>query len=122
MMPLILNTYRGRGRDCRAGEFGVTFVEVHIKELELVHGIFLNVIATDTSAYHRRLLRAKPQGYYPRTRVMLEFGELLFGTDYLIAQRARHVLRMAAKDTFTRHRLDGLVARECDEYCRGHVR
>ena len=89
---------------------GVTFVEVHIKELELVHGIFLNVIATDTSAYHRRLLRAKPEGYYPRTRVMLEFGELLFGTDYLIAQRARHVLRMAVRDTFTKHRLDGLVA------------
>ena len=41
---------------------------------------------------------------------MLEFGELLFGTDYLIAQRARHVLRMAVKDTFTKHRLDGLVA------------
>ena len=44
---------------------GVTFVEVHIKELELVHGIFLNVIATDTSAYHRRLLRAKPEGWLP---------------------------------------------------------
>ena len=41
---------------------------------------------------------------------MLEFGELLTGTDYLIAQRARHVLRMAVRDTFTKHRLDGLVA------------
>ena len=90
-------------------KLGVTIVDVKIPELDLCAGIFLNIIATDTSAYHRRWLRDKPQDYSPGTRVMLEFGELIFGTDYLIAQRAREVLRSAVKDAFNRHRLDGLV-------------
>ena len=91
-------------------KLGGTLVDVKIPELDLCAGIFLNIIATDTSAYHRRWLREKPMDYAQGTRVMLEFGELLFGTDYLIAQRAREVLRSAVKDSFQRHRLDGLVA------------
>ena len=90
-------------------KLGVTLVDVKIPELDLCAGIFLNIIATDTSAYHRRWLREKPMDYAQGTRVMLEFGELLFGTDYLMAQRAREVLRSAVKDAFQRHRLDGLV-------------
>ena len=90
-------------------ELGAPLVDVSIPELDLVAGIFLNIIATDTSAYHRRLLREKPADYAPGTRVMLEFGELIFGTDYLIAQRARRVLRDAVQDAFARHRLDALV-------------
>jgi aspartyl-tRNA(Asn)/glutamyl-tRNA(Gln) amidotransferase subunit A len=90
-------------------KLGVTIVDVEIPELDLCAGIFLNIIATDTSAYHRRWLREKPYDYSPGTRVMLEFGELLLGTDYLIAQRAREVLRSAVKDAFVRHRLDGMV-------------
>jgi aspartyl-tRNA(Asn)/glutamyl-tRNA(Gln) amidotransferase subunit A len=90
-------------------KLGVTIVDVKIPELDLCAGIFLNIIATDTSAYHRRWLREKPNDYSPGTRIMLEFGELIFGTDYLIAQRAREVLRSAVKDAFQRHRLDGLV-------------
>jgi len=88
---------------------GVTFVDVKIPELELCAPIFLNIIATDTSAYHRRWLREKPKDYVQGTRIMLEFGELLFGTDYLMAQRAREVLRSAVKDAFYRERLDGLI-------------
>ncbi|MDQ6898164.1 MAG: amidase [Candidatus Dormibacteraeota bacterium] len=91
-------------------DLGARLVEVSIPELELVAGIFLNIIATDTSAYHRKLLREKPADYVSGTRVMLEFGELIFGTDYLIAQRGRRVLREAVRDAFSRHRLDALVA------------
>jgi aspartyl-tRNA(Asn)/glutamyl-tRNA(Gln) amidotransferase subunit A len=90
-------------------KLGVTIVDVKIPELDLCAGIFLNIIAIDTSAYHRRWLREKPYDYSPGTRIMLEFGELILGTDYLIAQRAREVLRTAVKDTFRRNRLDGLV-------------
>jgi aspartyl-tRNA(Asn)/glutamyl-tRNA(Gln) amidotransferase subunit A len=90
-------------------KLGVVFVDVKIPELDLCAGIFLNIIATDTSAYHRRWLREKPNDYVQGTRIMLEFGELLFGTDYLMAQRAREVLRSAIKDTFRRERLDGLI-------------
>ena len=36
-----------------------------------------NIIAIDTSSYHRRWLREKPYDYSPGTRIMLEFGELL---------------------------------------------
>ena len=74
-----------------------------------MHGIFINIIATDTSAYHKPLLRKRPDGYVKKTRVMLEFGELLFGTDYLLAQRARQVLRQAVRESFAKHRLDGLI-------------
>jgi len=90
-------------------KLGVVFVDVKIPELDLCAGIFLNIIATDTSTYHRRWLREKPNDYVQGTRIMLEFGELLFGTDYLMAQRAREVLRSAVKDAFQRERLDGLI-------------
>ena len=90
-------------------KLGVVFVDVKIPELDLCAGIFLNIIATDTSTYHRRWLREKPNDYAQGTRIMLEFGELLFGTDYLMAQRAREVLRSAVKDAFQRERLDGLI-------------
>ena len=76
---------------------GAVVVEIRIPELELVHGIFINIIATDTSAYHKALLRKRPDGYVKKTRTMLEFGELLLGTDYLLAQRARQVLRQATR-------------------------
>jgi aspartyl-tRNA(Asn)/glutamyl-tRNA(Gln) amidotransferase subunit A len=88
---------------------GAVVVDIRVPELELVHGIFINIIATDTSAYHKRLLRQKPDGYVKKTRVMLEFGELLLGTDYLLAQRARQVLREAVRGSFARHRLDGMI-------------
>ncbi len=90
-------------------ELGVIVVEIRVPELELVQGIFINIIATDTSAYHKRLLRKNPAGYVKKTRVMLEFGELLLGTDYLLAQRARQVLRQAVRECFAKHRLDGLI-------------
>ncbi len=88
---------------------GALVVEIRIPELELVHGVFINIIATDTSAYHKALLRKRPDGYVKKTRVMLEFGELLLGTDYLLAQRARQVLRQAMRESFAKHRLDGLI-------------
>ena len=90
-------------------DLGAVVVEIRIPELELVHGIFINIIATDTSAYHKRLLRQSPDGYVKKTRIMLEFGELLLGTDYLLAQRARQVLREAVRESFAKHRLDGLI-------------
>jgi Asp-tRNA(Asn)/Glu-tRNA(Gln) amidotransferase A subunit family amidase len=90
-------------------DLGAVVVDIRVPELELVHGIFINIIATDTSAYHKRLLRKNPSGYVKKTRVMLEFGELLLGTDYLLAQRARQVLRQAVRESFAKHRLHGLI-------------
>jgi aspartyl-tRNA(Asn)/glutamyl-tRNA(Gln) amidotransferase subunit A len=89
---------------------GASIVELTIPELALVGGVFINTVVTDASAYHRTLLRKDPDGYHRRTRVMLEAGELIFGSDYVTAQRARRVLRDAVKGVFAEHRLDGLLA------------
>ena len=40
---------------------------------------------------------------------MLEFGELLLGKDYLLAHPARQGLRQAVRESFAKHRHDGLI-------------
>jgi len=89
---------------------GAEVVEVSIPELELAVPIAMPPILADTTAYHRRWIRERADRYEPRTRVMIELGELIFATHYVTAQRARRVLRDQVRTAFDRFRLDALLA------------
>jgi len=89
---------------------GAELVEVRIPELELSIPIAMPTLLADTTAYHRRWLRERGDRYEAPTRVMIELGELIPATHYVIAQRARRVLRERVRMAFDMFRLDALVA------------
>jgi aspartyl-tRNA(Asn)/glutamyl-tRNA(Gln) amidotransferase subunit A len=89
---------------------GAHIEEIRIPELELAVPIAMPPILADTTAYHRQWLRQKRDDYEPRTRVMIELGELIPATHYVTAQRARRVLRDRVRSAFETFRLDALLA------------
>jgi aspartyl-tRNA(Asn)/glutamyl-tRNA(Gln) amidotransferase subunit A len=89
---------------------GATIVEVRIEEMQLMSDVGLVLVLTDTSDYHRRLLRTRAGDYTPGVRLMLELGNLVPATAYLAAQRARESMRRAVRAAFDQHRLDALAA------------
>jgi len=88
---------------------GADIVEVRLPELEHSVNVGMAILLTDTSEWHRRLLRSHGDKYVPATRVMLELGEMVLGAQYVHAQRARAALRRRVHDSFAMHRLDALV-------------
>ena len=89
---------------------GAVLVEVSIPELELSVPIAMPPILADTTAYHRQWLRQRARSYERPTRVMIELGEIIPATHYVIAQRARRVLRDRVRTAFESSRLDALLA------------
>jgi aspartyl-tRNA(Asn)/glutamyl-tRNA(Gln) amidotransferase subunit A len=89
---------------------GATIVEVEVPGLEVAAAAGLPILRADTSAWHRRFLRERAEEYHPGTRLMLELGELVPATQYVLAQRARSWLRDHVKGAFTTHQLDCLVS------------
>lgn len=111
--------YEGVGADVRAATEGVlaefsrdgaTIVDVSIPELDVVTTAVLTILLAEASAIHRDWIRTRAQDYDPATRIMLELGELLPGTHYVMAQQARHVVRDAVKNTFRAYGLDALYS------------
>jgi Asp-tRNAAsn/Glu-tRNAGln amidotransferase A subunit and related amidases len=88
---------------------GAEVVEISIPELELAVPIAMPAILADTAAYHREWLRHRADRYESPTRVMVELGELIPATHYVIAQRARRVLRERVRMAFEMFSLDALV-------------
>jgi aspartyl-tRNA(Asn)/glutamyl-tRNA(Gln) amidotransferase subunit A len=92
------------------GRQGATVVDVEIPELKLMSDVGLTLVLSDTSDYHRRMLRERWQDYTPGVRLMLELGNLVPASAYLLAQRARETMRQAVRRAFDQHRLDVLAA------------
>jgi aspartyl-tRNA(Asn)/glutamyl-tRNA(Gln) amidotransferase subunit A len=88
---------------------GAEIVEVRLPELAHAVNVGMAILLADTSEWHRRLLRSHGDKYVPATRIMLELGEMVLGAQYVYAQRARAALRARVRDSFSMHRLDGLV-------------
>jgi aspartyl-tRNA(Asn)/glutamyl-tRNA(Gln) amidotransferase subunit A len=88
---------------------GATIVDVRIEELQLMSDVGLVLVLTDTSDYHRLLLRTHADQYTPGVRLMLELGNLVPATIHLAAQRARESMRVAVRAAFDEHRLDALA-------------
>src|SRR5438552_2744288 len=71
--------------------------------------IGMPILLSDTSGWHRNLLRSRGDRYVPATRVMLELGEFVLAAQYVTAQRARAALRERVRNAFTAYRLDALI-------------
>ncbi len=88
---------------------GAVRVDISIPELEWSTTVGNVTTEVDMSTWHRQLLRSKGGHYHPGTRLMLELGELIPGTHYVLAQQARTRIRGAVRRTFAEHRLDALL-------------
>ncbi len=89
---------------------GASVVEINIPELELATAVANTIMVVEASRWHRRLLRTRRRDYHPRTRVMLEVGELVPASAYVDALRARELIREAVKQVFVSEELDAIVA------------
>jgi aspartyl-tRNA(Asn)/glutamyl-tRNA(Gln) amidotransferase subunit A len=91
-------------------EMGAEIVEVAIPELKSVGAVGLTILLADASAEYRTLLRERGHRLDPATRVMLELGELVPGTHYVQALRARTLLQQIARRVYTANGLDALIS------------
>jgi aspartyl-tRNA(Asn)/glutamyl-tRNA(Gln) amidotransferase subunit A len=89
---------------------GATIVDVDLPELEAMPAAGLTVMLAEGAAFHRPWLRAKGDLYDPATRAMLELGELVPATHYVVAQQARTRFVARTREVFEAHRLDALLA------------
>jgi aspartyl-tRNA(Asn)/glutamyl-tRNA(Gln) amidotransferase subunit A len=88
---------------------GAERVDITIPELEWSTTVGNVMTEVDMSTWHRQFLRSKRDLYDPGTRLMLELGELIPGTHYVLAQQVRTRIRDAVRRCFTEHRLDALL-------------
>jgi aspartyl-tRNA(Asn)/glutamyl-tRNA(Gln) amidotransferase subunit A len=100
-MDAVLATY---------AQLGAEVVDVTIPHLNLMNVVGLTIVLTEASAYHGHFLRERQSDFDPATRVLLELGELLPGTAYVIAQRVRRMLRDIMSQVFRAYRLDALLS------------
>lgn len=91
-------------------DLGAEIVAIDLPEAELAVPVTVLIVMVETSNYHRRLLRSSADRYDPKTRVMLEAGELLPGSAYVEAQRQRAMLIDRVRQTFERNQLDVVAA------------
>jgi aspartyl-tRNA(Asn)/glutamyl-tRNA(Gln) amidotransferase subunit A len=88
---------------------GAECVDVTIPELEWSTTVGNVATEVDISTWHRRLLRTKLNDYHPGTRLMLELGELIPATHYVLVQQVRTRIQSAVRRAFNEHRLDSLI-------------
>jgi aspartyl-tRNA(Asn)/glutamyl-tRNA(Gln) amidotransferase subunit A len=89
---------------------GATFVEVELPELDWSPETLMTIMGPEASALHRRRLREQAADYDPATRRSLEMGEFIPGTHYVMAQRARALLKNRMANLFRAHELDALLS------------
>jgi aspartyl-tRNA(Asn)/glutamyl-tRNA(Gln) amidotransferase subunit A len=89
---------------------GVGIVEVELPELDWSPETLMTIMGAEASAFHRQRLRARSADYDPATRRSLEMGEFIPATHYLMAQRARALLKNRMANLFNAHRLDALIS------------
>jgi aspartyl-tRNA(Asn)/glutamyl-tRNA(Gln) amidotransferase subunit A len=89
---------------------GATIVEVALPELAWSPEVGKTIVAAEASTVHRQWLRERRDDYDPATRRALEMGEFIPATHYLLAQRARSLLRNRMANLFSTHRLDALLS------------
>jgi aspartyl-tRNA(Asn)/glutamyl-tRNA(Gln) amidotransferase subunit A len=92
----------------RALDVGI--VEVELPELDWSPETLMTIMGAEASAYHRQRLRERAADYDPATRRSLQMGEFIPATHYLMAQRARALLKNRMANLFNAHRLDALIS------------
>ena len=89
---------------------GATIVSVELPELAWSPEVLMTILGAEASTFHRRWLREHPDDYDAATRRALEVGEFIPATHYLLAQRARSLLRHRMANLFSAHLLDALLS------------
>jgi aspartyl-tRNA(Asn)/glutamyl-tRNA(Gln) amidotransferase subunit A len=111
--------YEGVAADVRAGveaviatlaDRGADVVAVELPELDWSPEVLMTIMGSEASTFHRRRLRERPADYDPATRRSLEMGEFIPATHYLLAQRARALLRNRMANLFRAHGVDALLS------------
>lgn len=74
-------------------ELGVELVGVALPMPEQIMAVEFAICLPEASAYHREMLRAKPDDYGEDVRVILEAGEMIPATTYIQALRVRNLLQ-----------------------------
>jgi aspartyl-tRNA(Asn)/glutamyl-tRNA(Gln) amidotransferase subunit A len=88
---------------------GADVVEVRIPELDLAPDVGSTVILAEASSWHHDLLRQAEARYEDGTRFTLELGQLIPAQHYLMAQRARALVRDGVRRAFDSYCLDAIV-------------
>jgi len=91
------------------GRQGAAMVGVEVPELE--HGLAaeFGIVAPEAGAYHRDLVRSRPDRIDPGIRALLVAGLTLAPEHYFKALQARRAIADALRRVFIRNRLDALV-------------
>ena len=110
------------------GRQGAAMVGVEVPDLE--HGLAaeFGIVAPEAGAYHRGLLRSRPDLIDPGIRTLLVAGLMLEPEHYFKALEARRVIAEALRAAFVHNRLDALLTptlpataapKDADDYCFG---
>ena len=89
---------------------GAVVQEVTLPSLAYASAAEFAICMLEASSFHQRSLRASPDLYTPDVRLFLELGELLPGTTYLKAQRARGLIKQDFRRAFEDHGLSAMLA------------
>jgi aspartyl-tRNA(Asn)/glutamyl-tRNA(Gln) amidotransferase subunit A len=84
----------------RLGEAGLRLRPVTIPELSFSVATQLVTIRAEASANHLRWIRRRPRSYGRDVRIRLQLGAMVTAREYLLAQRAREILREAMRRAF----------------------
>jgi aspartyl-tRNA(Asn)/glutamyl-tRNA(Gln) amidotransferase subunit A len=74
---------------------GAIVKEVEIPFADLIMSVEFGLCLPEASAYHRDMLRERPDLYEADVRTFLEAGELIPATDYITALRVRQKMKLA---------------------------
>jgi aspartyl-tRNA(Asn)/glutamyl-tRNA(Gln) amidotransferase subunit A len=93
----------------RLAEEGATVVRLEIPELAHTLAAEFGIVGPEAAAYHRNLVRSRPELIEKGIRALLVAGLLLPAVHYLKALEARRVIAGAIRREFEKHRLAGLL-------------
>ena len=107
MQPDVAETFAASA-DLLGGQ-GAAMVGVEVPELE--HGLAaeFGIVAPEAGAYHRELVRSRPDQIDPGIRTLLVAGLMLEPEHYFKALEARRAIAEALRSAFVRNRLDALI-------------
>ena len=112
------------------GRQGAAIVGVEVPELEYGLAAEFGIVAPEAGAYHRQLLRRRPDLIDPSIRTLLVAGLMLEPEHYFKALEARRAIADALRDAFVHNRLDALLTptlpataapKGVDDLCYGPV-
>jgi aspartyl-tRNA(Asn)/glutamyl-tRNA(Gln) amidotransferase subunit A len=89
-------------------ELGAIRIDVRVPELDWCTVVGNVTTLVEASTWHRGFLRTRLLDYHPGTRRMLELGELIPGSHYLLVQRVRKLIRDGVRRAFTTSGLDAM--------------